>query len=361
MEDIAKLSAADIPLSPIFIDFVSRSLDGSDFHDESWFDQLSEALVNPGRDMQARARERLSRLLLDEQAQALVRNVYRWFHDLAVANSAALDRLQESYRFICIVGLARTGGSYLTGELFSSLGFAPSQVPAVIAHDGFPDAQPLSFWQSPNEWIGALLAMGEYLTMLPLYFPRAPAQGRITVPKKLTKGVYAGGLFNRVFGIDAEYVITIRHPIASCVSTYEKSGGWPRDGRYRARSNIETWIKRDLILTGVSEAEVLTMDYFAAYIRYWEQYYIGLATSGLTANRQRAVVAFSKSSMESAARHWRGRFDSLQPVSAFVSDGGARERHPDWIVRSEEAMQRVAAVWRLMDLPFPHQALAECW
>jgi hypothetical protein len=359
MTDMDCLTQDDLPLSPIFIDFLARFLDQSGFVDEKWFDQLSESLLNPGPVIKARARARLERLILDDTAQAAIAAVYRWFREIATGRTDALDDLHRRFRFIAIVGVARTGGSYLTGELFTALGWDVAKVPAVIAHDGFPDVQPGTLVYEHNQWINCLFGVSEYLAMIEAYFGTS-SDSVVVVPKKLTKGIYAGSLFNTVLGAEAEYVITIRHPLATCISTYEKSGGLPTEQRFAVRSNIETWIKRDQLFTGLPESALSAKDYFENYIRYWEQYYINLAMSGLTANRSRVVVPFGMQYMEEAAGKWHQRFGVHRPASAFRNSRGSAQRHPFWIERSEEAMRRVASVWQLVDLPFPEAELREC-
>jgi hypothetical protein len=354
------LCASEVPLSPVFIDFLARWLDKSEVRDELWADQISERLINPVPAMRDMAVARLQRLMLDENAQRAIETVYRWLHDLMTDPTEALQELHSKFKFISVVGLGRTGGSYLTAELFSALGFDPAKILASIAHDGFPESQPFTLSRAGNQWVGTLLSTSEYLTMIGLYFGAQSATGRIVIPKKLTKGVYAGGLFNAVLGVDAEYIITVRHPIASCVSTYEKSGGLPPGGVHKTRSNLEKWIKRDLLSMGVTETELSAMDYFDAYVCYWEQYYINLAMSGLTANRSRLVIPYGKENMEAAAKSWHDRFANPRAISEFKASNGADLRHPTWLARSEEAIERVASVWRLAGLTLPVRELREC-
>jgi len=358
--ELPAITASDLPLSPIFIDFLAKFFDAEGFGEEKWPDQISEALVNNGTVMRQQAAARLQRLLLDERAQSIVRNVYQNFYQLTTASPALLDANKRIHKFIAIVGIARTGGSYLTAELFSAVGMNPGNVPAAIAHDGFPDCQPFSLSFGCNQWIKILMELSEYLSMVDLYFPGDKVDQSIIVPKKLTKGIYAGGLFNSILGESAEYVITIRHPIAACVSTYEKSGGLPADGLYKMRSNIEIWIKRDQFLTGETAQPVESMDYFTAYVRYWEQYYINLALSGLTANRSTTVIAFGKHRMQAMASQWHRRFNSGKNPTEFKPTASLVDRHPSWLRRSEEAMNRVLAVWQLVGLTFPLTELQEC-
>ena len=347
------LTGMQLPLSPVFIDFVARWLDHSGFAGERWFDQRSETLSNLRTDIHGKAQCRLERILSHEAAHTAIEAVYRRFHELATSRATKLEQALSNYRFIAVVGAPRTGGSYLTAELFRALGYEPAAVPAALAHDGFPDAKPVSTSNGGNAWLGTLLSTSQYLTMIELFFASRVGDRPVIVPKKLTKSVYAGSFFNTLLGNEAEYLITIRDPIGCCVSMYEKSGGLPADGLFKARSTMERWIRRDLSHTGVTASELACMEYFCAYVRYWEQYYINLAMSGLTANRTRTVVAFGEHSMEEAARIQHSRLGSSYSVDKFVAPSASCARHPQWVQRSEEAMERVAAVWRLVGLPFP--------
>src|SRR5580698_9160213 len=107
-----------------------------------------------------------------------------------------------------------------------------------------------------NAWIATMLSTSESLAIVQRYFQDAPPNAVTNVPKKLTKGVYAGGFFNTILGADTEFLITIRNPLASCISTYQNSCGLPNDGKLRTRSTSEKWIKRDLMHVGFSTNEI---------------------------------------------------------------------------------------------------------
>jgi hypothetical protein len=185
--------------------------------------------------------------------------------------------------------------------------------------------------------------------------------GKIIVPKKLTKGIYAGGFFHRVLGTAVEHIITLRHPAAACISTYEKSGGLPDGGRFAVRSNIEDWCRRDLLYTGCSLEQLEQMDYFEAYLRYWEQYHLYIATTGLSANRDLRVVAYGSERMQQLAGLFHRRYDSEREPGRFEVSAAARERHAEWLVRARPAIERVAAAWGRVDIPFPLDEVLEAW
>src|SRR5690242_6824645 len=140
--------------------------------------------------------------------------------------------------------------------------------------------------------------MAEYLVMVEMFFQSGGHQsGPVSVPKKATKAVYAPGLFLDV--LRGECIVTVRHPVPSCVSTYETAGGLPAHLRFAQRNNIEILWARDLLSAGLSEAVITEMDYFDAYLRYWEDYHVRLAMSGLTSGR---VVAYGEQRFMDEAR-----------------------------------------------------------
>jgi len=347
-------------VSPHLIDFLARWLDGGQFANEVWPDQRSEALSTTLRTMRERAGWRLERITTHQVARNTIEDAWRIFAELCRGQSAALAEIHERFEFIAVVGIPRTGGSYLTAELFASLGYDPGSVPGAIAHDGFPDAGPFSMSPGGNRWLNSLLSVSEYLALMKLYFSARPTPGRTVVPKKLTKAVYAGQLFRRILGPRANFLLTVRHPIACCVSTYEKSGGLPAERRFAARSAIERWIRRDLLMTGMDASQLADLDYFAAYVRYWEQFHINLAMSGLVANREYSVVPYGTQFMHQTAEMFRDRFGADRPVSQFVAGTAYDEKHPEWVARSAVAIERVAAVWQLVGIRFPTQAVLLC-
>ncbi len=356
-----KLTDRELPVSPVFIDFLARVLSGRPFDREIWAEQRSEALSPNGVDPK-RATDAAALVMGSALGRERLARAYTLLFALLTGDLAPLRELQSRFHFVNFIGIPRTGGSYLTAELYRALGMVPEQVPSGLAHDSFPEAAPFQLQPGINTWIVSLKTMAEYLTMVEIFLgERKPHFGKIVVPKKLTKGAYAGGFFHRVFGEETELVLTLRHPVASCVSTYEKSGGLPLDRRFSVRSNIEEWCRRDLQHTGCSAEQLKSMDYFDAYLRYWEQYHLSLALTGLSASRNLRVVAYGKSALQSVSQSFHDRYGSgLQAAEFHVSDK-ARRLHPEWIERAHPAIDRIAAAWKLVGIPFPAEQIGPCW
>ena len=351
----------EFPISPVFVDYVATVVSGGEFTTSEWHDQLSENLSNQQAEVLKKAQENAAKVMESELGKRFIGRAYELFLALLSGDVEKIRDIQFRFHFINVIGVPRNGGSYLTKEIYRALGFEPDKVPNVIAHDGFPEASPFLFQKKVNSWVTSLQTMAEFLVMVEHYFGKQkPHSGKIQVPKKLTKGSYAGGFFHRVLGESVEHILTVRHPVTSCISTYEKSGGLPEDGRFKVRSNIEEWVRRDLVYTGADNETLARTDYFDAYLRYWEQYHYYIATTGLSANRNVEVVAYGEERMKNLARSFYYRYNNPREPEAFhVFD--KRDRHPDWFGPANAAIDRVAAVWDRVGLDFPRDEVLEGW
>jgi hypothetical protein len=356
-----KLTDKELPISPAMIEFLDHHIAGK-AQDASWSDQLSETLVPTEAEQRYQyAQSVADKVLQHPLGQQAIYRAYDLLAAISIGSVQKLKALHERYRFICVVGCPRHGGSYLTKELFAALGHDSTRVPNVIAHDGFPNVTPYALDDRHNAYTSFTQQTAEYLAMVEVYFAKSRrVDGYTIVPKKATKAVYQGAFFNAVLGPKTEYIITLRHPVAACISTYEKSTGLPLDGRFDVRGNIEEWVKRDLMWLGTDEGSLLRSDYFDAYLRYWENYHCLLALSGLAANRSWTVVAYGKERLMTLARKLHERFGSAAAPGEFkVFD--KRSRHPDWNDRADKAIERVAQVWKLAGVEFPVAEVMEGW
>jgi hypothetical protein len=146
----------------------------------------------------------------------------------------------------------------------------------------FPSGTPPSE-RGGNIHTSGLLQLAEYLTMVDLYFTkygRLAYNGGIVVPKKFTKGVYSFPLIHEVIGNNAEYIITLRHPLAMVQSVLDKSGGMPKGGIFNVRSAIERWALDDWLKWGVDEA-VVNRWLYRRLPGYWKRYHYQIAMEAI--------------------------------------------------------------------------------
>jgi len=356
-----KLTDKEFPVSPVFVDFLYRHINNVE-SETTWHDQLSEEMVNTRKEIRRVATEAAGTILDNPIGQ---KAVYRAYELLTAVLTGMPDRLRffhERYAFICVVGCPRHGGSYLTKQLFQAVGIEAESVPNVIAHDGFPDAGPFDLREGYNSQTGTTHNMAEFLAMVELFYANSRLfDNYVVVPKKATKAAYQGAFFSALLGPRTEYIITLRHPVAAAISTYEKSGGLPENGLFKVRGNIEEWARRDTIFSGVNPASLEQLDYFDVYLRYWEHYHMQLATSGLATCKERwRVVVYGQERMEKLAQEYFTRYRSRAKPDEFkVFD--KRERHPEWQRKAVPAIRRVSETWQALGLSFPLEEWMECW
>lgn len=356
-----KLTDREFPVSPVFIDFLHRHIREQPF-EVTWHDQLSEELVPARSEEQQKAAQAVAEEVLQHPVgQRAILRSYELLTALLTGQPEKLRPFHERYRFVCVVGCPRHGGSYLTKQLFLAIGMDPDRVPNAVAHDGFPDAAPFQLKENYNSLTTMIQNTAEYLAMVEVFFANSRLfDNFVVVPKKATKAAYHGAFFNAALGPNTEYIVTLRHPLAACISTYEKSTGLPADGTFKVRGNIEEWARRDAVFTGADPEKLLTQDYFDVYLRYWEQYHYNLALSGLFANRNCTMVVYGRERMMELAAAYFRRFRSRAAPEEFkVFD--KRDRHRAWRTKAEAGIRRVAEVWSSVGLNFPVDEVMEGW
>lgn len=356
-----KLTDREFPVSAIFVEFLHRQIEGRP-HDSTWFDQLSEELVPAQAEERRQAAVAVAETVMAHPVgQRAILRSYELLTAILAGQPEKLRFMQDRYRFVCVVGCPRHGGSYLTKQLFLALGHSPEDVPNAVAHDGFPDASPFQFRENFNSHVVMSQNMAEYLAMVEIFFANSRLHDNfVMVPKKATKAAYQGAFFHAMLGAETEYLITLRHPVAAAISTYEKSTGLPEGKKFRVRGNIEEWARRDAIYTGADPATLDDQDYFDVYLRYWEQYHLNLALSGLAAAPRRRIVVYGRERMIGLATEYFGRYRSKDRAEDF-SVFDKRTRHSDWMGKSEPVIRRVAAYWDSVGMGFPLDEMMEAW
>lgn len=355
------LTDAHLPPSDEFLNFIHTWLTGVEFDGASWANYGQEKPERIGRRSRDMSHQLWQSITKSETAMRHLGRAYELFTALLMGDIDAIRAVQQRFRFILVVGAPRSGGKYLTKELFRALGHVPSRIPAVLAHDGFPEAAPWRFDRSGTTWIRSLQTMAEYLVMVELFFAaHRQHENQITVPKKATKAAYSPGLFQSVLGASTEGTITIRHPVPACISTYQTAGGLPADHRFVSRGNIERLWERDLLGAGFDKREIADMNYFDAYLRYWEDYHVRLAMSGANITRNYRVVVYGAERFMSEARRNAHRFGALAPDVEEFHVYDRRDLHPDWIDRAEPVLRRVSDQWSRVGMRFPLDEIIEC-
>lgn len=326
-----------------------------------WADQTNDFLHNP--DPLPEIDQSLLRTPLSQRA---INDVLNVAIALLSGNFPLVRDYLRDLHFAFVIGYPRSGGSYLTKELLRSLDLKHTQVSEALAHDGFPNLQ--STWYDwnvdrPNYHLQeSIFQTAEFLVIANLYYRRHTRQlddGTWMAPKKMHKMVAWASSFKMLLGQGrADYMVTIRHPITTAISIFEKSGGLPNDGRFPAnqpRSAIEHWVRDDLMHMGCSQSDIANMTYFDAVRVSWSRFYTMMATSGLFLGDREEVelLPYGQRALEGVSRRYRehNRACETTPEPFYVDK--ARDLPERVLQRSQETVNAVTNVWQSLGLTFP--------
>ena len=352
------LTDAELPASPAFIEFLHATLTGEAYHIGSWYQQDEETLAtNEGRFEGIQQKAQV--VVTHPKGKEYLLRSYRFFKELLTGNVQTLRDIAR-FRFFFIIGIPRTGGTYLAKQLFRAGGINYTHVQNALAHDGFPHLAYLSFKRQGNIHTSALLQLAEYITMVEIFFGehgRLAYRGGIIVPKKFTKAVYYFDLIRELFGTNAEYLITLRHPLSVCKSILDKSGGMPAGGKFAVRSIIERWTLEDWLHWGVSEEKVRQMNYVECFLGYWRRFHFQMAMTGIPSMPTARIVPYGAQAMTDAIKKLYSEFGLRMEPETFKSAeppkfSGAEES------AAQKAVEDVASFWNNLGIEFPTGALA---
>lgn len=352
------LTDAEIPASPAFIEFLYASLTGETYHTGEWYAQEKEGLARD-RNRFNNIEDKAKYVLAHKEGKALVIRSYRYFKEMLTGRPNTLRDLAH-FRFYFIIGIPRTGGTYLTKQLFRACQIDYTAVQNALAHDGFPHIAPLSFSNKGNIHTTGLLQLAEYLTMVQLYFGKSSKltyKNSIVVPKKFTKAIYNFPLIQELFGTNATYLITLRHPLAMTQSIIDKSGGMPEGKKFSVRSTIERWALEDWQHWGETEAKVRQRPYVDVMLEYWKRFHFHLALAGIPRMPSSLIIPFGKEPMEDAASGLFKTFKvGLEPEAFKISKPPKFTKSEQ--AKAETAIRDVASFWESLGAPFPTDALS---
>ncbi len=353
------LTDAEIPASPAFIDFLYTTIKGEAYHAGEWYKQDEESLAST-RDRYKNIQGKASTVLADEMGKKAVLRSYRYFKEMLTGRITSL-KSAERFAFNMVVGIPRTGGTYLTKQLFRACEIDYKTVQNAVAHDGFPHLDHLAFRNKSNVHTNSLLQVAEYLTMVEIYFGKhnkLQQGGKIVVPKKFTKGVYNFSLIDEVLGENARYIITLRHPLSMIQSVMEKSGGMPKGGRFALRSAIERWALNDWVHHGYDEAAVREMDYVEVLLGYWKRFHFQMAITGMPRTKNALIVPYSREGMTGAVSKLYKEFGvKLKPEEFKLSEQETFSK--SHTQKANTVLKEVNAFWESLDLEFPIEALSK--
>jgi len=208
----------------------------------------------------------------------------------------------------------------------------------------------------------AIFQVAEFLVISKLYFQTKiynGADGAGLIPKKMHKIVAWAGSFKMLLGKGmADYLVTIRHPLPTAISIFEKCGGLPQDGKFpvnNPRCAIERWTTNDLMHLGYGSEEIAEMSYFSAIYKSWVYFYMRMATGGLFLGDKREIdiLPYDADILENKVRTYRQHYGAQEsePEAFLIHDKSLA--FAEFKDEADSAVEAVRAAWKGLGLQFP--------
>jgi hypothetical protein len=353
------LNDQELPASPAFIEFLHATLTGGDHYVGSWFTQEDESMHRDEERFEG-IQEKAKQVVANPKGTQYVLRSYRFFKEMLTGRLNTLNDVRR-FRYFFVIGIPRTGGTYVTKQLFRAGGMDYTKVHNALAHDGFPHLAHLALKDTGNVHTTGLLQLAEWLTMVHIYFTqygRLAWQGGVIVPKKFTKAVYYFDLVRELFGESSYYLLTLRHPLAVVQSVLDKAGGMPEGRKFAVRSAIERWALDDWGHWGTPPEELFKMNYVEVMCGYWRRFHYQLALAGIPRMPTTQLIPYGQKYMLEAVTGWYRQFGvPLEPEPFKVAQPpkfpAAEEK------MAEKALEDVTNFWSSLGLKFPAEELRE--
>ena len=254
-----RVPSEHLPIAAQFVHYLHHKQFGSELPKQNWWDQANEDLTD---ERLTDTNEKLDEVL-ESPARGYIRKALHVTSAAMAGNDKPLRDLIAEKEHIWIVGAPRTGGTYLLKEAMRAVGKDYSQSWSALVHDGFPPVTTYREYPEPARQMRFIYAMAQYFVM-------ASLEDGPVIPKKLHTLIAEPAFANKYL---RNIYVTERHPADSCMSMLTKSGGMPRDRRMpRDRMNIERQVWQLLLFHGVKPDSIRQMDYWYAYLQYWNLY-----------------------------------------------------------------------------------------
>lgn len=252
-----------------------------------------------------------------------------------------LKRLFPDTKFIFVVGPMRTGGSYLLNELLTMLDLNRRDFLHRMIGDGIPSLKHSLFWNIPPNYISFLFEMAQFLQWVKERWPREDY-----VVKKRTCFGNALPLIDEIFGEQAHYLLTVRHPCGIAESTQDFFETYS-DGTTTSDSGWDLLMEHRF---GLPRDKWEAMNHDERVLHYWKNFYVDVGKTKKLKGELTPVV-FNRDS-ERVAREIAGDLDIDHEPDAFTPSD--RSFGDFW--DSDEvadAIETVRSAWDIYDREWP--------
>jgi hypothetical protein len=212
----------------------------------------------------------------------------------AIQGHNLADRYFAGKRFWFVVGPPRSGGTYVLSRLFRAHGLEMRDFHQQMVHDGIPSYANLNGSHgSISRLAAAVFEFCQFLAWAEEAFADAP----VVIQKRIGYAAWIQPL-ESLLGGRANYVATLRHPLACAISFWELSRGGRGDREWAeltnpggfGNHNSLNWVVQILRSRELTESEWHGLGSFDQFRLYWKALLSDLGRFGGIAGRLFPIV-----------------------------------------------------------------------
>ncbi len=257
-------------------------------------------------------------------------------------NKGFANEYLEGKKIIFVAGAVRTGGTHLASNIMESFDMKIEDYALSMIHDNFPKYIYLYRWSEIDVFQALLFEISQFLVWAKREFKDKPI-----IVKKRTAFTHALPFLYNIFGDNAEYIVTVRHPIPSGYSIAKKA-----NYKIDEKLGLPLWKEMAITRCKASEEEFDQMNCMERFLIYWQICYEDVIRS-LSPKQKIQIVNYDEESndyiIKTIADKYNGEniLSGFTPISRDYADVISEEK-------VSKAIEEVREMWRVHGLDFPN-------
>lgn len=252
-----------------------------------------------------------------------------------------IESVAPERSWVFVVGMARTGGTYLLNELVALAGEDLTNYEFRMIHDGIPIYENLAFWRRDEQRRKLQYELAQWLAWVQLEMDSFPL-----IPKKRISFAHALPYLDGIFGDRAHYIFTIRHP-GELADSWAEMENLNRDGLDETQ---KSWWAYMSARTGIDRESWTALEFRDRVLLLWEQYHRDIAES-VPISGTVDVLKFGPAYSTFIARQAEAMEVDHQPDEFSATDRTLADEWRDETVN--ETIESVRSTWDKHGLTFP--------
>lgn len=273
--------------------------------------------------------------------QSFLEDCNMFFHRIMSEDNMWINDYFGDKDFIFVIGAMRTAGTYLYTELSNILNINWKKLNMKMTHDSIPTDIYLAYWNEVSNWIPLMFEMSQFLS----WVNRECLNQENIIQKRIAYG-HSIPILDNLFGDNAEYIITVRHPGAIAESFKQME-----NIDMETRMEPAEWKVLAQKRKNISKCEWEKLSYNERFLVYWQVYYEDVAKYGVPDGNV-TVLCYGQEEYEGFLKEFAQRNNKEYNPDEFKIT--KREYDDFWCSdQVNEVINQVDLWWQIHGFDFP--------